>query len=265
MLMKIKKFCLCLALILCTGFCFSGCAIDPWKVETWYLSGITVDGETTLIESDDFWFKDLFYDSVYFKFTKDRDFEMKTLNGEIKKGKYQLKKTLGSTKLKLEFADGTKGTGELGHFYFDASWECGAITIGDVTYNVYNYQENEFHISKAEWEQKIDDEKAVLKNFLEEGLDYFKVEEDSHNQETIHYYRGEIYKLDGKTMFKDAESDREIEIKRLFEDRLYFYNLETDGSFSKADDLAEGNAIIRFERSPLNMWSTIYHAVIYLL
>ena len=182
---------------------------------------------------NDYWYGRLFFTNVNFVFKNNKKFEMKTLEGEIKHGSYKhevLKAADGGkyTHISMDFDDGTKGEGSM-RSYLLSGGTSGTISIDNIYYHIFPGADSG---DRSHWQDMIDNEKVVLKDFLASGFDRAPIVVDSINGPIDMYLcKGKIIEEDGDYYFLDSYDTAKAKLED-FPERYSFYNLNSNGEFS---------------------------------
>ena len=236
-------------MILCTVCVgLAGCdlpAINPYKYEQWHLQALLIDGKwLEKTDSDvnklvfgkdynDYWYGRLFSDSVTFMFKRNKTFEMKTLDGEVKRGSYKHEKLKDEysakyTHILMDFDDGTKGEGRMTERLLTGG-ASGTISVGNISYAIFPGSTSD----RLHWQEVIETEQATFKTFLASNIDHipFKSHINGMIYTNIFYCKGTFIKEDGKYYFINSYSGAKTSIPEFLE-RGSLYTLTTDGEFT---------------------------------
>ena len=234
---KIKKlFSIGLAVLfmLATCLCLTGCAVDPYALDTWYLVGyVDENGNGRSVGYDNITATNLYSDDITIRYFEDKTFIFKEFDKEYT-GTYTYKRGKKETSVSLTFSDGTKGTGTCAIYGFDGTWHEGTLQVFGKEYNF----SGEWEESWGRKEYTYNDVGEVIFGMIQKG----KTRGDWA------LYKGEVERRGEEFWFVpcNVADINEQNLSQAYE--LYTYEVAEDYSVERGDNtLREGECFINYK------------------
>ena len=239
---KIKKLLtIGLAVFLMLGMCFclTGCSVEPYHLDTWYLeSYIDENGNQHNEGYDNITATHLYSDDITIQYFENKTFIFKEFDKEFT-GTYTHKNGCkGKTFVTLTFSDGSKGTGTCAQYMFDGTWHVGTLQAFGKEYNF-----------SGEWEERYG---KATQSYMQVGNNilYMLKNGETKNSYFSGYstlYRGLVELRGEKYWFVpcNLEDINEQNLSQAYE--LYTYEVAGDYSVQRGDNtLREGECFINY-------------------
>ena len=238
---KIKKlltFSLTIILLLSVCLCFTGCGVDPYYLDTWYLVSYTDEnGNWYSVGYDDITATHLYSDDITIQYFENKTFVFKEFDKEFT-GTYTYKKKSNKTFVTLTFSDGTKGSGTCAKYMFDGTWYVGTLQAFGKEYNF----SGEWAEQYGKWENSYMDVGKNILTMLQKGETkngYFS------GYSTL--YKGVVELRGGEYWFVpcNLKDINEQNLSQAYE--LYTYEVGGDYFVQRGDSiLREGECFINY-------------------
>lgn len=232
-----------LPLILIFSACLSltGCSVEPYYLDIWYLEFYSDEnGETHNVGYDTIKQEILYSDDITIQYFEDGTFIFKEFNKEYT-GTYTYKNGKNKTSVALTFSDGTEGNGTCAKYMFDGVWYGGTLQAFEKEYTFAERWKEEDLSKRFDFPYTHVGKSIVetLKNGKTEMYDYY------HDQ-SYPLYKGQIELRDEEYFF--VPSDLKGEEKNLSQAyALYTYEVAEDDSVQRGDNvLREGKCFINY-------------------
>ena len=222
--------------MLCMCFCLTGCNVEPYHLDTWYLgSYVDENGNRHTAGYDNITATHLYSDDITIRYFENKTFIFKEFDKEFT-GTYTYKNGCkGKTSVSLTFSDGSKGTGTCAQYMFDGTWYEGTLQAFGKEYNF-----------SGEWEERYG---KATQSYMQVGNNILYM---LKNGETKNSFRGysTLYKGivelrgDGYWFVPcNLEDINEQNLSQAYE--LYTYEVAGDYSVQRGDNtLREGECFI---------------------
>lgn len=242
---KIKKsLTVLLTLILIFGACvfLTGCGIEPYILDTWYLESYSDEnGERYDVEYDTVKQEILYSDDITIRYFEDGTFVFKEFNKEYT-GTYTYKTDKQETSVSLTFSDGTKGKGTCAKYAFDGVWYEGTLQAFGKEYT-FSEKWREENIGKLDCPYMCVGKSIA--EMLKEGKteSYYNRYIQPYN---LSLYKGQIELRGEEYFFTPCNPEHgEKNLSRAYE--LFTYEVAEDGSAQRGDNvLREGSCFINY-------------------
>ncbi len=243
---KIKKLLtISLTLILLFGLCLclTGCSVEPYHLDAWYLESYADEnGETHSVGYDTIKQDILYSDDITIQYFEDGTFIFKEFDKEHT-GTYTYKNGRKETSISLTFSDGTKGNGTCAKYMFDGVWYEGTLQVFGKKYTFSEEWREENIIERFDFPyQRVGETIAeMLKNGKTEMYDFY------HSQ-TFMLYKGRIELRGEEYWFVPDNTKATLGEKNLSQAyNLYTYEVAVDSSVQRGTNvLREGKCFINY-------------------
>ncbi len=236
---KLLTITLTVLMLLGTCLCFTGCSVEPYYLDTWYLWNYTDEnGESHTLGYDTIKQECLYPDDITIRYLENKTFIFKEFDKEYT-GTYTYKNGMKETSVSLTFSDSLKGKGTCARYMFDGTWCVGTLEVFGKKY--------EF---RDDWMQGDKCERYVLP-YTEVGKNIIngtETVEVSYYDQRYTLYKGEIELRDEEYWFVPVNLERcdEKNLSQAYE--LYTYEVAADGSVQRGTNvLREGKCFINFK------------------
>lgn len=243
---KIKKsLTILLTLILIFGACLllTGCGIEPYCLDTWFLESYSDEnGEKYDVGYDAIKQEILYSDDITIRYFEDGTFVFKEFNKEYT-GTYTYKIDKKETTVSLTFSDGMKGNGTCAKYMFDGVCYEGTLQAFGKEYT-FSEKWREENI------EKLDCPYTCVGKSIAEMLKEGKTElyYNRYIQPyTLSLYKGQIELRDEEYFFTPCNPEHgEKNLSQAQE--LFTYEVAEDGSAQRGDNvLREGKCFINYK------------------
>lgn len=238
---KIKKsLTILLTLILIFGACLllTGCGIEPYCLDTWYLEAYSDEnGEKYDVGYDAIKQEILYSDDITIRYFEDGTFVFKEFNKEYT-GTYTYKIDKKETTVSLTFSDGMKGNGTCAKYMFDGVWYEGTLQAFGKEYTFSGKWREESISERPDFPYMHVGENII--EMLKRG------DSESYSlSDTL--YKGQIELRDEEYFFTPCNPEHgEKNLSRAYE--LFTYEVAEDGSAQRGDNvLREGKCFINYK------------------
>lgn len=241
---KIKKtLAVLLTLILLLGLCLclTGCSVDPYALDIWYLTGYTDENEEFHNVGYNTIKQEILYsDDITIQYFEDGTFIFKEFDKEYT-GTYTYKSGRKESSVALTFSDGTKGNGTCAEYMFDGVWYEGTLQVfGKEYYFAEDWIEEDMS-------ERYDSPYTHVGESITEMLKSGKTEiRDHYHSSSYTLYKGEI-ELRGEEYWFVPNNLKKAENNLSQAYELYTYEFTEDGSVQRGDNLLrEGKCFINY-------------------
>ena len=238
---KIKKsLTILLTLILIFGACLllTGCGIEPYSLDTWYLESYSDEnGERHDVEYDTVKQEILYSDDITIRYFEDGTFVFKEFNKKYT-GTYTYKTDKKETFVSLTFSDGAKGKGTCAKYMFDGVWYEGTLQAFGKEY---------FFTGKWREESISERPDFPYMHVGENIIEMLKRGDSESYSLSDTLYKGQIELRDEEYFFTPCNPEHgEKNLSRAYE--LFTYEVAEDGLVQRGDNvLREGKCFINYK------------------
>lgn len=241
---KIKKtLAVLLTLILLLGLCLclTGCSVDPYALDIWYLTGYTDENEEIHNVGYNTIKQEILYsDDITIQYFEDGTFIFKEFDKEYT-GTYTYKSGRKESSVALTFSDGTKGNGTCAKYMFDGVWYVGTLQVFG---KEYSFAED---CREENMSERYDSPYTHVGESITEMLKSGKTEiYGFYHSSSYTLYQGEIELRGEEYWFVPNNLEKaEKNLSQAYE--LYTYEVAEDGSVQRGDNiLREGKCFINY-------------------
>ncbi len=215
---------------------FTGCRVDPYYLETWYLDWYTdADGIARSVGYDPISQTNLSPETITIQYREDKTFLFKEFDQEYT-GTYSYVRNTDRAKtwLNLTFSDGSKGEATCARYMFDSVWFEGTLQAFG--------REYKFTEDADVW--GAEDSIEQVGKCIYEALKYNRTVTDRGYGR---FYRGRVTLCDGEYWFvpDNSESVSETNLSQAYE--LYTYEVDESFAAERGDNLLrEGRCFVGY-------------------
>ena len=232
-----------LTLILIFSACLllTGCNIEPYYFDTWYLVFYSDEnGEKHYAGYDTIKQEILYSDDITIRYFEDGTFIFKEFDKEYT-GTYSYKNGKKETSVFLTFSDGMKGDGTCAEYMFDGAWYEGTLQAFGKKYTFTERWQEE------NMDERFDFPYTHVEKIIAEMQKSGKSElHDFYHSESYTLYKGQIKFRNGEYFFVPYNSKAgEKNLSQAY--KLFTYEVAEDGSAQRGDNvLREGKCFINY-------------------
>ena len=241
---KIKKLLtILLTLILIFSACMflTGCNIEPYSLDTWYLESYSDEnGKKHYVDYDTIKQEILYSDDITIQYFEDGTFIFKEFDKKYT-GTYSYKYGKKETSVSLTFSDGIKGNGTCAKYMFDGVWYEGTLQVFGKEYT-FTEKWREENIS-----ERFDFPYTHVGKSIAEMLKNGKTEmHDFYHCKSYTLYKGQIELRNEEYFFIPYNlNGGEKNLSQAYD--LYTYEVAEDDSVQRGDNvLREGKCFINY-------------------
>ena len=220
--------------------CLTGCGVDPYQLDTWYLMEYkTENGEMHSAGFDPIRQTFLKPEAITIRYFEDGTFIFKEFDREYT-GTYNYKKGKSETKVSLTFSDGSQTTGTCAQYMFDGTWYRGSLKAFG---KVYFFEE------KNRWSEEEENDALYLQvgEIIKDTLDKRRTEGYVSCYEAYTLYKGQIELFEEEYRFvpQNPNDTKEQNLSQAYS--VYSYEVAEDFSVTRGDNiLREGRCFINY-------------------
>ena len=222
-------------------FCFTGCSVEPYSLDTWYLESYTDEnGEIHEFGYDTIKQECLYSDDITIRYFEDKTFIFKEFDKEYT-GTYTYKNGSKETSVSLTFSDGTRGKGTCAEYMFDGTWYEGTLQAFGKEYAFVGGWAEESMGERYDFPYTYVGESIV--EMLQSGKTEMY---DFYYSQSYTLYKGKI-ELRGEEYWFVPENKKWTDENLSQAVRLYTYEVAEDGSVQRGDNvLRESKCFINY-------------------